>query len=50
MIPKTWENPKAEHPELKAFGDIVPGIFVFHNIHKHTHSHTHTHTHTHTYS
>jgi hypothetical protein len=25
MIPKTWENPKAEHPELKAFGDNDPG-------------------------
>jgi len=24
MIPKTWENPKAEHPELKAFGDNDP--------------------------
>jgi len=24
MIPKTWENPKAEHPELKAFGDDDP--------------------------
>jgi inorganic pyrophosphatase len=24
MIPKTWENPKAEHPEMKAFGDNDP--------------------------
>jgi len=24
MIPKTWENPKHEHPELKAFGDDDP--------------------------
>jgi len=24
MIPKTWENPKHEHPELKAFGDNDP--------------------------
>lgn len=24
MIPQTWENPKAEHPELKAFGDDDP--------------------------
>nr|CAI77906.1 pyrophosphatase [Guillardia theta] len=24
MIPQTWENPKHEHPELKAFGDNDP--------------------------
>ena len=24
MIPKTWENPKHEHPELKAFGARAP--------------------------
>jgi len=24
MIPKTWENPGEEHPELKAFGDDDP--------------------------
>jgi hypothetical protein len=24
MIPQTWENPKSEHPEMKAFGDDDP--------------------------